>query len=250
MSHLPGKFVWFEHASPDVAASRKFYEGLFGWHVEAFPMGEQTYPMIMLGNEGIGGLRTAAAGEPSRWISYLSVPDVDQALAAALAAGATSSFAPMAFGEVGRGAGIVDPTGAPLSLWRGAQGDRPDPELTPFGDWYWNELTTGDEKKALAFYERVFGYTHDEMAMPEGTYYLLKTGEKMRAGLMRAPMPGMPTMWQPYVCVADCDGTHAKALAQGARSIVPGTEVPEVGRFAIVIDPLGASIAFMQPAGR
>ena len=28
--HLPGKFVWFEHASPDVPAARRFYEALLG----------------------------------------------------------------------------------------------------------------------------------------------------------------------------------------------------------------------------
>ena len=32
MSHLPGKFVWFEHLSSDVPKARKFYETLFGWH--------------------------------------------------------------------------------------------------------------------------------------------------------------------------------------------------------------------------
>ena len=37
---------------------------------------------------------------------------------------------------------------------------------------------TPDEKKALAFYEGVFGYTHDSMDMgPQGTYYLLNHGD-------------------------------------------------------------------------
>ena len=49
MSFLPGKFVWFEHASTDPAAARKFYEPLFGWHVENMAMGDQQYAMIMNG---------------------------------------------------------------------------------------------------------------------------------------------------------------------------------------------------------
>jgi predicted enzyme related to lactoylglutathione lyase len=246
MSHLPGKFVWFEHSSADVQKARRFYEGLFGWHVEAMPMGEQSYHMILNGPDGIGGFRTAPAGAPSQWISYLSVADVDRAHAAALAAGATSTFAPTDFGEVGRGAGIVDPTGASLSLWTGAQGDRPDADPVPVGDWYWNELTTADLPRALAFYERVFGYTHDVMPMPDGDYIVLKTGAKMRAGLMALPMPGVPTMWQPYLRVADCDASAARGKSLGAKVVVPPTDIPQVGRFAVLADPLGASIAFMQ----
>lgn len=248
MSHLPGKFVWFEHASPDVSRARKFYEGLLGWHIEGMPMGEQTYYMILVGNEGIGGFSTAAPGQPSRWISYLSVDDVDRAHAAALAAGARSSFAPTDFGAIGRAAGIVDPTGAALSLWKGSQGDRPDVDRTAVGDWYWNELMTADDTKALAFYERVFGYSRDSMDMgPQGTYYLLKTGDKLRAGLMKLPMPEAPTMWQPYVRVADCDATATQGPALGAQLVVPPTDIPGVGRFAVLVDPLGASIAVITP---
>jgi len=248
MSHLPGKFVWFEHASPDVARARRFYEDLFGWHVETMPLGEQTYSMIMNGGDAIGGLRTLEAGLASHWISYLSVPDVDQAHAAALAAGARSTLAPTDFGDVGRGAHIVDPTGAAFALWTGTQGDRPDVVPTPVGDWYWNELTTADERKALAFYETVFGYTHDTMDLGGGsTYYLLKTGDTMRGGLMRIPRPEVPTLWQPYVRVADCDASQARAVSLGAQTLMPPTDIPEVGRFAVLLDPLGASIAVIQP---
>jgi uncharacterized protein len=248
MSHLPGKFVWFEHASPDVAAARRFYEDLFGWHVEAMPMGDQKYHMILNGNEGIGGLRTAVPGMASHWVSYLSVPDVDRAYAAALAAGARSTLPPTDFGTVGRAAGIVDPTGAPLALWKGSDGDRPDPPETPVGDWYWNELMTPDDQKALAFYERVFGYTHDSMEIGEqGLYYLLKTGDKLRAGLMRLPMPDTPTMWQPYVRVADCDACSERGAALGAQVVMAPTDIPNVGRFAVLVDPQGAAIAVIAP---
>lgn len=247
MSHLPGKFVWFEHSSGDVPRARKFYETLFGWHVEAMPMGDQTYSMILNGADGIGGLRTAPAGAPSQWISYLSVPDVDRAHAAALAAGATSVLAPTAFGDVGRGAAIVDPTGAAVSLWTAAQGDRADVEPVPVGDWYWNELMTPDAPRALAFYEKVFGYSHDVMPMPQGNYYLLKTGEKMRGGLMALPMPDTPAMWLPYLRVADCDAGAAQGAKLGAQVVVPPTDIPGVGRFAVLVDPLGASIAIMKP---
>jgi uncharacterized protein len=249
MSQLHGKFVWFEHMSGDAVRSRKFYDALFGWHTELTPMGgTEPYPLIMNGNQGIGGFRTAPPGAPSLWMSYLSVADVSASHAAALAAGAKSLMPPTDFPPVGRGATLADPTGAVFSIWTSAQDDRADAEKTPVGDWHWNELMTPDEKKALAFYEGVFGYTHDSMDMgPQGTYYLLKKGEVMRGGLMRSPMPDTPPLWVPYVAVADCDATADKASSLGAQVIVPPTDIPNVGRFATLIDAQGACIAFMKP---
>ena len=151
-------------------------------------------------------------------MSYLSVSDVDSTYKAALAAGAKSLVAPMDYGSAGRAATIADPTGGVFSLWRGNQGDPAEVETTPPGGFIWNELATKDEKMALAFYEKVFGFSHDEMPMPEGTYFVLKQGEKGRAGLYKAKDASMPTSWTPYVCVADCDATSERAKTLGATA--------------------------------
>jgi len=249
MSHLPGKFVWFEHASNDIAKARAFYEPLFGWHTESMAMGKQRYQMILNRQVGIGGYSTAPAGTPSRWMCYLSVPDVDATHAAALAAGARSLMAPTDFGPIGRGATIADPTGAILSLWKSAEGDRADPVTTATGDWYWNELWTSDEHKAISFYERVFGYSHESMDMgPEGTYHLLKRDGVSRAGLMRSTQPKAPSMWLPYVAVDDCDAMASKVKVLGAQIVHNPQQVEGVGRFAVLVDPLGAALAIMKPA--
>jgi uncharacterized protein len=247
MSYLPGKFVWFEHVSADIAQARKFYDVLFNWHTESMPMGDQRYHMIHNGAEGIGGYRSATAGATPHWMAYLSAADVDASYAAALAAGARSLMPPTDHGAVGRGATLADPTGAVFSLWKSAQGDRPDPATTPSGDWVWNELWTSDDTRALAFYERVFGYTHDSMDMgPQGTYYLLKKDGVMRAGLMRSTEPKATPMWLPYVAVDDCDRSAAKAKTLGAQVVHGPQDIPGVGRFAILVDPLGAAIAILR----
>ena len=36
---LPGKFVWFEHASKDAKKAQAFYGEVLGWKVKPFPMG-------------------------------------------------------------------------------------------------------------------------------------------------------------------------------------------------------------------
>jgi predicted enzyme related to lactoylglutathione lyase len=246
--HLPGKFVWFEYASNDLTRARAFYEPLFGWRTESMPMGDQTYQMLMNGDHGVGGLTEANASAPNHWTSYLSVTDVDASFRAAIAAGAKALFPPTDFGPVGRGAGFTDPTGAALCLWKSARGDAPDHDV-PAGDWVWNELWTPDAKTALAFYERVFGFTHDTMNMGEqGDYFMLKSRDgQSRGGLFQSTMPGAPAMWLPYVRVADCDASVAKAQKLGAKEVLMApTDIPNIGRFAILLDALGAAVAMIK----
>src|ERR1700687_3286059 len=52
---LPGKFVWFEHASRDPKRAQAFYAEVLGWKVQAFPMGASTYDMIFAGDVMLGG---------------------------------------------------------------------------------------------------------------------------------------------------------------------------------------------------
>jgi hypothetical protein len=247
--YIPGKFIWFEYASPDIQKARAFYEPLFGWHAETMPLGDEPYHMLLNGQQGIGGLTKAQAGEPTRWISYMSVANVDQGVKAATAAGAKVTMPPTDFTPVGRGAGLTDPTGAAFCLWTSAKGDEPDADV-PVGGFVWNELSTTDAKKALAFYEKAFGYSHETMEMGGeiGQYHILNTPDgKGRAGLFQPSTP-MPTMWLPYVHVADCDASVAKARGLGAQQVVvPPTDIPGVGRFAIIGDNQGAGIAMLKP---
>ena len=117
------------------------------------------------------------------------------------------------------------------------------------GGFVWNELSTPDIRKTIAFYEQCFGYGHDTMDMGEqGLYYILKTPDgKGRAGAFQPKQP-MPTMWLPYVRVADCDAGFAKAQQLGAGFVaMPPTDIPSVGRIAIFADSLGAAIGIIAP---
>ena len=253
MSYLPGKFVWFEHVSAQSANAKTFYAGLFGWKVEDVSMGEGAPPYAMIHNAdvGIGGVRDAEAGERSHWLSYVSVPDVNAVFDLALAAGAKPLMPPTDFGQAGRGATLADPTGALVALWRAAQEDRADTEDTPAGDWCWNELWTSDAEKALAFYKKVIGYEVDTVDMGEhGSYYILKTGYKQRAGLSSSVHPAAPSLWLPYVLVDDCDAQAKKAASLGGTVMFGPEDIPGIGRFAILQDPTGAPLAIMKPSAR
>ncbi len=248
--YLPGKFVWFELLTQDIDKAIEFYDGLFGWRSARVPMGgPDQYPMISNADQGIGGYRKGPPGVNSHWVSYLSVPDVDAAHRAAMAAGCRIMMAPTDFGDVGRAAAMADPTGASFCVWRGTGGDPPDLDKTPMGGWFWNELWTSDERKALAFYESMFGFTHDAMAMGPATYYVLKKDERPRAGMCQSVNHAAKSMWLPYVAVPDCDATARKAAALGGEVVTPPSDIPGIGRFGIAVDTVGAAVAFITPQG-
>jgi len=60
-------------------------------------------------------------------------------------------------------------------------------------------------------------------------------------------MPGGNQGWLAYVGVEDIDAATEKAESLGAKVCMGPQEVPNVGRFAIITDPTGSTIAMFQP---
>ena len=110
------------------------------------------------------------------------------------------------------------------------------------GAFSWNELTTTDPKAALEFYTKLFGWDTEVMHMDCMDYTIVKAGERPIGGVMAAE-PGMPATWASYVTVDNIDETARLAESLGGKVRVPPTDIPEVGRFAILLDPQGAVIA-------
>ena len=103
---LAGKFVWHDLMTDDVAVARRFYGGLFGWSFESTtgPNGGD-YTLITAGSQLVGGMVQLAdpAGEDySRWLGYLSVPDVDEAGAFAQSKGGITVVGPLDLPNIGR----------------------------------------------------------------------------------------------------------------------------------------------------
>jgi predicted enzyme related to lactoylglutathione lyase len=60
---------------------------------------------------------------------------------------------------------------------------------------------------------------------------------------MKKPEGSGPSAWLPYIGVEDVDATFAKVEALGGTVWVKPTDIPNVGRFAVVSDPTGAMFA-------
>ena len=86
---------------------------------------------------------------------------------------------------------------------------------------------------------------------PAGIYTIYKNGGVQAGGMMQIgkEMGPVPPHWAVYFAVDDCDATVAKAGSLGAKTIVPPTDIPEVGRFGIIQDPQGAVFAVIKITG-
>lgn len=248
---LPGKFVWFELLSKDVKKAREFYGAALGWRVESYTTGSGSYEMIYAGQTSdsmIGGLKqTKGEREPSRWISYVSVEDVDAATMAAVANGGKVIAAPRDIPDVGRTAGITDPRWAELYLLHNLKGDPPDGDVPP-GRFIWNELHTDEPVKALAFYDEVIGFTHRSKDMGSGgTYYIISKDGVDRGGVTSDLPTGTSPHWLPYVLVDKVDTAIARAKNAGGAIPMAPEDIPGVGRIGVLSDPAGAVLALIKP---
>ena len=113
----------------------------------------------------------------------------------------------------------------------------------------WNELHTTEPARAVAFYEKVIGFSSRAMDMgPSGTYHILSSAGVDRGGVSGILFPGVPPHWLPYVEVDDADATLARARKLGGKVPVGPHDIPGIGRFGIVEDPTGAVLAVMKTA--
>ena len=106
------------------------------------------------------------------------------------------------------------------------------------------ELMTNDLAKAKEFYKGLFAWNLKEM--PEYDYTLIEVGEGTGGGMMKAPMPDMPSHWLAYVQVDDVQASTNKAKSLGATIAKEVTEISGIGWFSVIIDPTGAALALWQ----
>jgi predicted enzyme related to lactoylglutathione lyase len=147
--------------------------------------------------------------------------------------------------EVGRFAVIADPQGAAFSVFA-PSGEAPESE----GVFVWDELMTSDTESAQNFYGEVIGWKSRGMDMGEmGTYTIFqRAGDTDTAGCMRIP-EGVeaPPHWMPYIGTEDVDSTVARAKKLGANVFQDAADIPDVGRFAVLQDPVGAVFGLFKP---
>lgn len=117
------------------------------------------------------------------------------------------------------------------------------------GAFSWCELMTTDTEAAKTFYTQLFGWEMHDQPMPDMMYTVLKSeGKEVGGGLMAIPKEavGCPPAWGVYVTVDDVDAAAKTTIELGGQVVRPPTDIPSVGRFAIIQDPQGAIISIIS----
>lgn len=111
----------------------------------------------------------------------------------------------------------------------------------------WQIITKNPEKVA-AFYGDLFGWEINQNNALN--YRMVDTGSErgINGGIWPAP-PEAPTFVQLFIEVADVKAHVEKALAQGARVLVPPQSLPDGDVMAVLMDPEGMSFGLMQSDG-
>ena len=250
--HHVGKVIFVELVTPDLAASKQFYAGLFGWTYRDIQAAGTQYAEASLDGRPVAGLfhKEVPAGEHRQpaWLTFIALRDVDAAKKIALDHGAKVLFEPHSIPNRGREAVFADPQGAVFAVLASSSGDPPDVLAAP-GEWIWSSLRTGDPDTDAAFYQTLFDYEVFDLHAEDGAQHLLLASDNYaRASLNPLPAnrPNAHPHWLNYVRVEDAVKTTAKVVALGGRVLVEPRVDRHGGKVAVVADPLGAPFGLLE----
>jgi predicted enzyme related to lactoylglutathione lyase len=125
-------------------------------------------------------------------------------------------------------------------------------DSTPRGRFVWYDLMTTDPVAAQNFYQDLIGWGTTAWDGGDKPYIMWTNNDVPLGGVMTLPdearQAGAHPHWLAYVAVPDTDATVAKTLELGGKVLVPATDIPTTGRFAVLQDPQHAVFAVFTPA--
>ena len=184
--------------------------------------------VLMLADEHPDVGHVAPAGGGSPVTLHLSVPDVDAAVAKAVAHGAELTRAP-ATAEYGRSATVVDPFGHRWLLMSEAV----RAESLRAGDVVYASLQVGDVRKAAAFFSSVLGWEFE----PDDGIAGSIPHQAIRGS------DGAPTL---FVCLSVTDAGEAVRRVRAAGGTATAPEERPYGIVAECVDDQGMPFAVWQ----
>jgi predicted enzyme related to lactoylglutathione lyase len=118
------------------------------------------------------------------------------------------------------------------------------------GQFVWYEDMARDPRAAISFYSDVVGWKTEPF---EGTDYTMWVSRQGPLGGVMKPADEAAKAgasgWLAHVQVDDVDATAARCRQLGGKVHKPPADIPAVGRFAVIADPQGATIAVFKPSG-
>jgi predicted enzyme related to lactoylglutathione lyase len=248
----PGKMIFAELVTPDLASAKRFYGGLFGWTFQDSHMGTTQFAEAMADGHPVAALidreLPPGQGRPALWLSFFSVLDTAATGANAVKAGGKMLFAPTPVPNLGSEAVIADPQGAVFGILASSSGDPADILARP-GDWIWSSLVTSVPDRDAAFYQTLLGLSvFDLDGAQEAQHFMVASDNYARASINPLPpnLANAKPYWLSYVRVPDVAQAAAQATSLGGKIVLSPRVDRHGGKIAIVVDPQGAAVGLMD----
>jgi uncharacterized protein len=118
----------------------------------------------------------------------------------------------------------------------------------PRSGFVWHELMSTDPEQSEAFYRQVAGLSVTPLGEGDQAYLMLMDGDQPVGGVARPrpdqegwPSGGPEAHWITYLGTDDVDEAARTAQRLGGQVLLPPTDVPGMGRAAVLRDPQGAA---------
>ncbi len=230
----------------NMAGSSAFYATVFGW--QTHPLSSELTAVVTPAGPSVSLRSGTPVGFPGV-VPFISVPDVNAALARVVAAGATVERASWTVPMVGTLARFADASGTIYGLAAaiapGAMPHVPMPlgsnPRPPVGSICSLEMYAADGARAATFFSELFGWS----TLPTMPQYVAFDPGAGIGGVFQSHTPALPAV--AYIYVADVGATIAAIEAAGGKRQGDPMPVPGMGCFGYFTDPSGTSMGLIGP---
>lgn len=220
--------AWMDVISSDIDRSLDYYTELFGWSSESLPLDHgEGYQVVRSDTVIVAGAEQVAVERDLDpvWTVMVESDDAPSLIKAAVAAGASETFALAPMLDLGRIAMLRDPWGATLGVWEpGTFRPSAVPELP--GRLVGAVLTTPAPEDSIRFHREVFGW--EPAAGPHDLEAGVPAFIEQGAG---------PAIWTPIL------RWHGAEPAPGEPE--SGSRLAETG-LTRCVDPMGATFHLLS----
>ncbi len=254
--HAPGTFCYVELGTVDQERAGAFYQDLLGWKRADQDLGRSgRYTRFTRDGEVVAAMYELAPeqtgrGMSSQWFQYVAVESANATAARAVDLGGEILVGPLDVMEHGRMAILRSADSSLFCIWEphanlGVELKDAD------GAMCWNELITRDLETSRVFYGDLLGWDARDTDTAGRPYTVCYLNDHATAGMLALPddMPDVANHWLVYFAVANGDVVAARTAALGGTVLVEPTDLPTVGRFAVLQDPCGGVFGIVNLRG-
>jgi predicted enzyme related to lactoylglutathione lyase len=110
------------------------------------------------------------------------------------------------------------------------------------------EIPANDPSAAAKFYSTLFGWNTE--LTPEMDYYSFRTGDKLGGGFPKVGEMATAGDVILYLESTNINDDLRRIEGLGGKMVVPKTEIPSMGYWAIFTDPTGNRIGLFEQTGQ